>query len=81
VLEKLAAILPDHTYVTELRLDARKLRLVGVTQNAASLIALMERSGFFTGATFFAPTTRSSAGTTEQFHIETGVQFLEAARS
>jgi len=81
VLEKVSQILPDHTYVTEFRLEGGKLRLVGVTRDAPSLIRLLEQSGQFTRATFFAPTTRSAANSAEQFHIEAVIQPGSAARS
>jgi general secretion pathway protein L len=32
VIEALSQILPDHIYVTELRIEADKLRLIGVTR-------------------------------------------------
>jgi general secretion pathway protein L len=81
VLEKVSQILPDHTYVTEFRLEGGKLRLVGVTRDAPSLIRLLEQSGQFKRATFFAPTTRSVANPGEQFHIEALIQPGSAARS
>jgi general secretion pathway protein L len=72
VLETLSTILPDHTYVTEFSVEGDKLRIVGKTQDAASLIKLIEQSGF-TRATFFAPTTRSASPAGERFHIEATV--------
>lgn len=69
-LEALSKILPDQTYVTELRVEGNKLRLTGVTRDAPALIELIEQSGRFTRATFFAPTTRSSSDTGDRFHIE-----------
>jgi len=80
VLETLSQILPDHTYVTELRIEDDKLRLVGVTRDAPSLIGLIERSARFTGATFFAPTTRSPSDPGERFHIEAHIQPLVSPR-
>src|SRR5262245_1737106 len=75
-LEALSKILPDQTYVTELRVEGNKLRLTGVTRNAPALIELIEQSGHFTRATFFAPTTRSSDDTGDRFHIETTIKPL-----
>ena len=80
-IEALSKLLPDHTYVLELRLDDSKLRLVGQTGDAAALIGLVEQSGQFKRATFFAPTTRSASETGERFHIEATVQPLPAPRS
>jgi general secretion pathway protein L len=80
-LDALSQILPDHTYLVEFRLDANKLRLIGITRDAPSLIGLLEQSGRFSGATFFAPTTRSSSEPGERFHIEVTVKPLQSARS
>jgi general secretion pathway protein L len=81
VIETLSQVLPDHTYVTELRIEGDQLRVVGVTRDAPSLIRLIEQSGRFTRATFFAPTTRSPAETGERFHIEARIEPPLAPRS
>jgi general secretion pathway protein L len=74
VLEALSQILPDHTFVTELRVEGDKLQIVGVTRDAAALIALIEQSPHFTRATFYAPTTRTPGEPGERFHVEAHIK-------
>ncbi|WP_225712145.1 PilN domain-containing protein [Bradyrhizobium semiaridum] len=74
VLETLSRVLPDHTYVTELRLAGNKLQISGITSDAPSLIPLIEQSQHFTRATFYAPTTRAPSDPGERFHIEARVE-------
>jgi general secretion pathway protein L len=81
VLDTLSRILPDHTYVTELRIEDNKLRLTGVTQDAPSLIGVIEKSGRFGGASFFAPTTQLPSESGEHFHIEAAIQPLDPPHS
>jgi general secretion pathway protein L len=70
VLDELSVLLPDSTYLTELSLDAGRLRITGVSANAAELVPLLEGSGYFTNAAFYAPTTRLTGGATDRFSIE-----------
>ena len=74
VLDDLSQILPDNTYVTELRIEGEKLRLIGTTLDAPSLIRLMEQSQQFSHATFFAPTTRAPSDTGDRFNIEARIE-------
>jgi general secretion pathway protein L len=74
VLEALSQILPDHTYVTELRVEGDKVQIIGLTRDAAALIGLIEQSPHFTRATFSAPTTRTVGESGERFHIDAHIK-------
>lgn len=74
VLEALSNILPDNTYVSELRVEGDKVQVVGITNDAPSLIRLIEKSPHFSRATFFAPTTRSPSDPGDRYHIEARIK-------
>jgi general secretion pathway protein L len=73
VLEVLSRALPDQAYVTELSLQKTTMRVTGLSEDAASLIAPLEGSGQFADVHFFAPTTRGPDGQLFWFHIEARV--------
>jgi general secretion pathway protein L len=74
VLEALSRALPDGAYVTELRLENATLRMIGLANDAPSLIAPLEHSGHLNDVHFFAPTTRGPDGALFRFNIEARVE-------
>jgi Tfp pilus assembly protein PilN len=74
VLEALSRALPDEAYLTELRLENTTLRIIGLANDAPSLIASLEHSGHLTDVHFFAPTTRGQKDTLFRFNIEAHVE-------
>jgi general secretion pathway protein L len=73
VLEAVSRALPDAAYLTELHLERGTLRIVGVADDAPSLIAPLEQSGHLKDVHFSAPTTRGADGARYLFHIEARV--------
>lgn len=70
VMDALSTLLPDDTYLTDMSLDAGRLRITGVSARATELVPLLEGSGHFKNASFYAPTTRMPGRSTDRFSIE-----------
>jgi general secretion pathway protein L len=74
VMEAVSRALPDTAYLTEWHLEGVTLRLIGLTSDAASLIAPLEQSGHLADVHFFAPTTREADGALFRFHVEARIK-------
>jgi general secretion pathway protein L len=70
ILDQLSRALPDDTYLNEVHLEGDQLRIAGVSGRAAELVPLLEQSGHFQNAAFYAPTTRMAGSRADQFYIQ-----------
>lgn len=73
VLAAVTDILPDDTWLTELRLNQRRLALVGQSAAAARLIAALAADPTLRDPAFTAPVTRSETGRADLFSIRAEV--------
>lgn len=62
LIDRLAAVLPDHTYIDQLDIDTGSVHLVGSSTDASSLIRLLEDDAAFRDVKFAAPVTRQEDG-------------------
>lgn len=74
VMEALARVLPDHSFVTELRIENDMVRITGFTGDAPGLIRLVEQAPEFSQVTFYAPTTRAPSDPGERYHIQARIE-------
>ena len=72
-IDALATVLPDDTYLTELRIADGHVRITGVSRNVAGLVPLIEGNPAFAEATFFAPTTRLPDNQGDRFYLDARV--------
>ena len=73
LLDTLSSVLPDDTYLTDMSFEAGRLRISGISARVADLVPLLENSGHFKNASFYAPTTRIPGRPGDRFSIEASV--------
>jgi general secretion pathway protein L len=69
VLDELSRVLPDGTWVSELRLDGNKLSLIGYSKSASALIGVIEDSKLFKETQFGSPVLLDPDIGAERFNI------------
>lgn len=74
VLNELAAILPDDTWVQSLQINDRRLVIQGQSTSASGLIGRIEASPMFESVSFAAPVTRDRATGQDVFQIALSVR-------
>jgi Tfp pilus assembly protein PilN len=78
VLKELTQIIPDNTWLFNLRLSQQTLEISGMSRSASDLIPLLEKSGWLTKTEFASPIV-TDASKLEHFKIKAEIKGLEPA--
>ncbi|HSZ74976.1 MAG TPA: PilN domain-containing protein [Rhizomicrobium sp.] len=73
-LADLTRILPDDTWLSEIEMNAAKVRIQGNSKAASNLIAIIDRSGRFANAQFEAPVMRGQGDASDRFDLSFDVR-------
>jgi general secretion pathway protein L len=76
ILKDLTQLIPDHTWLFQMRLSQQNLEMGGMSKSAADLIPLLEKSGWLTKTEFASPIV-TDASKLEHFKIKAEVKGLE----
>ncbi len=71
ILDEVARLLPDDTWLSNLDLDPQGLKLQGESEGASRLISLIESSELFNQTTFTSPVTQNRRTGKEAFSMST----------
>ncbi len=74
VINELTKKVPDHTWIYELDYSPEKIRISGQSEDASSLVSLIEASPMFHSAEFPSAVVRDQGGLTEQFIMQIDFQ-------
>lgn len=69
VWDELSRVIPDHTFLTEVRIAAGTITLSGFSSDAARLVRILDGSRLFTGATLVGPITPDATERRDRFRI------------
>lgn len=78
VLQEMTDLLPDHTWVEQLDLRNSRVEVRGESRDAGALLARVEESSLFRGASFGAPITKDRRSNRDRFYLI--VPFEQAGR-
>lgn len=80
LLNELSRIIPDDTWVVQLEINGKLVKIRGESSSASNLIPLIEASSAFKDASFASPVTRNPRTEQERFMIVTHVTAREDAQ-
>lgn len=69
LLDEITRLLPDDTYLSELRMSGRSIELSGLSRRASDLVGTLEKSPYFGDATLTAPVTFDPNADRERFNL------------
>ncbi|QAU38466.1 PilN domain-containing protein [Bradyrhizobium guangdongense] len=78
--DELSRVIPDHTFLTEVRIAAGTITLSGVSSDAARLVRTLDGSRLFTGATLVGPITPDAAERRDRFRMSLKLRKAGAGR-
>jgi general secretion pathway protein L len=74
VLNELTHLVPDDTWISNLRIGTEEIELQGFSAGAAALIPILDASPFLRNVRFLSPVTRNRLNDTEQFHLSAQIE-------
>jgi general secretion pathway protein L len=69
IVAELTRLMPDDTYAVELRIEERKLLVLGYSESASNVIGLLEQTLLFGEVELISPITRDQQSGRESFQI------------
>ncbi|MBC9882121.1 PilN domain-containing protein [Bradyrhizobium sp. INPA01-394B] len=69
IWDELSRVIPDHTFLTELRINGNVVSLAGLSSDAARLVRTLDASRLFAGATLAGPITPDTAERKDRFRM------------
>ncbi len=78
--DELSRVIPDHTFLTEVRIAAGTVTLSGVSSDAARLVRILDGSRLFTGATLVGSITPDATERRDRFRMSVKLRKVGAGR-
>jgi general secretion pathway protein L len=73
VMSELTRLLPDDTWLSDLRIETGEVQLTGYSAEAAALIPILDASPIFSNVRFLAPVTQNRLSEQERFQLSAAV--------
>lgn len=80
LLNELAGVMPDDTWLTRVQVSGSTLRIHGESEDASSLIGLIEESTVLLDPSFSSPVTKNPRTGNDRFVIESQIAIVEGER-